>query len=657
MKDKHMISVLILTILFVVGCKKREYESTVEYHRQFEKLTITEITPKGWIRGFLERQRDGLTGHIEVAGYPFNTCLWACEKMKGSTKAWWPYEQTAYYLDGVHRLGILLEDEELVGKARKNTEYVLTHVEGNGRFGTNLADRWWRWPYASFNRILMTQYEVTGEVRILDALTDHYRTFEAEDFCDDLELANVEQLCWLYEQTDDTTFLTMAEEAYKLFKSDINYRNRSGQHGPSDISFASNRVPDHHGVVYMELAKVPVLLYKYTGKEAYLGEAENALAKMERYHALPGGLPSTTEHFEPTSETAGYEICNTAVFPYTYGHLLRINGDASLGDKIEKAVFNAGIGAITKDFKAHQYFSAPNQAIADASSNPFGHHPARMAFLPGHDVECCTGNVNRFMPYFVEQMWLSTPDHGLVANLYGPSSVKTEVGPEGQMVEIEAVTNYPFSDTIEFLFGANEAVEFPFLLRIPGWCASPQIILNGKLLAESVESGSYHRVDQIFNDGDVLTLVLPMEVEQKEWATNGLSIERGPLTFSLPVGYQRTRFGLENKGTEDFPGWKLKPTTDWNYTLADSNFVVVQKDVSGYPWEENGSPIAIRANLRKVYNWQLSTFFDDHFKVETRRTPAFPENLDLSEAIEELELVPYGNTLLRISVFPNPYLN
>ena len=64
-----------------------------------------------------------------MAGYPFNTCMWGYEKMEGSYKEWWPYEQTAYYLDGAFRLGLLLNDEELLEKARSNMVYVMEHID------------------------------------------------------------------------------------------------------------------------------------------------------------------------------------------------------------------------------------------------------------------------------------------------------------------------------------------------------------------------------------------------------------------------------------------------------------------------------------------------------------------------------------------------
>ncbi|RLD53521.1 MAG: hypothetical protein DRI97_13300, partial [Bacteroidetes bacterium] len=432
----------------------------------FYKVKISDVQPEGWIREFLERQKSGLTGHIEVAGYPFNTCMWGCEKMEGSYKEWWPYEQTAYYLDGAFRLGLLLNDEELLEKARSNMEYVMEHIDSTGRVSTQLADRWWRWPYASFFRLFMTEYQETGDRTYVEALHNHYLTFTANDFADDLELANVEELCWIYGKTGDQRMLDTAEEAYRLFNSSIENRNRAG----ADMQFASDRIPDHHAVVYLELVKIPAILYSYTGNENYLNDAIHGIEKMEKYHMLIAGLPSSTEHFTGTSELSGTETCNTAVFPYTYGHMLRITGEANLGDKIERAVFNGGIGAITKDFKAHQYFSAPNQFIATLTSNDYGHHPARMAFAPGHDVECCTGNVNRFMPYYVEQMWLKTQDHGLVAALFGPCSVRAEAGKKSVLLTIVEETDYPFSERIDFKIQTRESVTFPLYIRIPQWC-------------------------------------------------------------------------------------------------------------------------------------------------------------------------------------------
>ena len=235
--------------------------------------------------------------------------------------------------------------------------YVLNKKRiANGRLGPqDLKGRWNKWPYAGFLRSFMTEYTVNHNPAIIDAMMKHYSTYQGEDFADELDVCNAEELCWLYGITDDASMLQKARNCIRHFKSDHKYRDRDGR----DINFASDMIPDYHAVVYIEIVKIPAILYSYTGKKAYLDEALHGIAQMEKYDMLVSGVPSSNEQLNGISELAGHETCNLSTIPYTYGYMLQITGDAHWADKIEKAVFNAGIGAVTKDFRAEQYFSAP----------------------------------------------------------------------------------------------------------------------------------------------------------------------------------------------------------------------------------------------------------------------------------------------------------
>ena len=78
---------------------------------------MKDVRPEGWLLGQLQTQKEGLTGHPEALSYPYNTCLWAGEipRMGTHGQDWWRYEQTAYYTDGLLRLGYLLGDDEFIG--------------------------------------------------------------------------------------------------------------------------------------------------------------------------------------------------------------------------------------------------------------------------------------------------------------------------------------------------------------------------------------------------------------------------------------------------------------------------------------------------------------------------------------------------------------
>ena len=54
-----------------------------------------------------------------------------------------------------------------------------------------------------------------------------------------------------------------------------------------------------------------------------------------------------------------------------------------------------------------------------------------------------------------------------------------------------------------------------------------------------------------------------MRIAVRTWAKNhnAVSVDYGPLTFSLKIGEKWTRYG----GTDDWPEWEVHPTTAWNY--------------------------------------------------------------------------------------------
>ncbi len=607
----------------------------IGYRTRWKRLPLGSIQPAGWLAEALGRQVTGLTGHIADSGYPFDTCLWAGDKMEGSPTAWWPYEQTAYFLDGAVRVGHLIGNAALLDLVRANHAWVRDHVLPSGRFATVLTERWRHWPYASFARSVRAAFEITGDRSPVDLLHRHYLTFEPADFADVLELANVEALCWLFELTGDQKLLTLAEQAYALFLAEPANREWFG----CDIDFAGDRPPTTHGVVYLELVKIPALLFEATGRQDYLDAALKGIQTMEAHSLLVSGLPSSTEHFEGRDETCGHETCNTAVLPYTYGVFLRLTGEAIYADRIEKAVFNAGFGSVTKDFCTHQYFSAPNQPVVGSDSNPYGHHPARLAYQKAHDVQCCTGNVNRFLPYFTEQLWLAdgtsgTP--GLTAALYAPCTVTALVGKTPQRVTLTEVTNYPFEHTVQFRLSTTKPVRFPLRLRIPAWCRAAFVSLNGDKLDMSPLPGEWAVIEREFRDGDLVRLEFEAAVTTSEWPNAGLAFEYGPLVFSLPVeNGQPWNFGLDS------------PKAGRGQT-----FELVHRPVSGYPWDPAHAPLSLQIVGRRLSGWKLKTSVDPRHGKSVTVVTKFPAKRKAAGSAVPLTLLPYGCTTARVTVFP-----
>jgi hypothetical protein len=614
----------------------------------FEEQSIIGSKPKGWLLEFLNRQRSGMTGHPDVLSYPFNTCLWAGNIQRiGENHGdnWWRYEQTAYYTDGLIRLGYLLGDTALIRKGREGVVYTLDHTQKNQRLGPALFAS--QWPIAVFFRAMQADYMATGDSRLLNALHAHYLSYTPADLGkNNRAIVNIEGALWVYGKTHDTKLLELSEQAYALGGFELNLKN--------SLSPDKNVM---HGVTYMEIAKLPAILYTYTGKKEYLDAAVNAMRKLDRDHMLPDGVPSSNEFLDGKNALSSHETCDITDYTWSLGYLLMATGDATWADHLEKAVFNAGPGAVSKDFKNLQYFSSVNQFIATGTSNQnkFKHGSTWMAYWPCHETECCAGNVNRFMPNYVARMWMRNQQGGPVAALYGPSEEKLTPPGAKYPILIKEETNYPFSDQIKFVFDTQEAVDMPFTFRVPAWCSGATLMINQHAYKGELKPGKFITINRKFKKGDRLTLHLPMKIKLEQLANQGTSVQRGPLLFAYAIPETvsidtATYANLGGKKSPDpnFPALDIRPAGAWNYALnrqLSSSIAVAFKNMKGYPLDPGQSPVCIRVPVNLVKNWVLET------GGITPRLPA-KGTFSTDSGVSTITLVPYGSTRLRLSVFP-----
>ena len=455
-------------------------------------------------------------------------------------------------------------------------------------------------------------------------------------------------MLWTYGKTGNKKLLDLCESAY----NDGKFGDLTPEVAASDERLSM------HGVTCMEELKLPMLLYAYTGKQRYLDLALNAERKLTRDHMLPDGVPASAEALVGNENVINsHETCDISDYSWTLEQFLLTTGDARWADKIEKAVFNAGAGAVTKDFRALQYFSSVNQVIATGRSNhnDFFHGSTWMAFRPTHQTECCSGNVHRFMPNYVTYMWLRGNDGAIAAALYGPSVGEFEL-PDGRTCRIEQRTAYPFDGEIEFVFSMKGKAEIPFQLRIPGWCDDASIRINGKSWKGECPKGSFVTIRRKFRDGDRIRLHLGMEPVVTPLPGQGVYIQRGPLVFSYAVPQRKTEdttvyANMNGKvpANPEFKCWSIEPAGAWNYALcagAKPEVILPEGiDAGSYPFDAEQAPVKIRVPVKRI-DWTLE---------EERYTPRLPEGgkaRAISDKTEYLDLIPYGCTELRLTVFP-----
>ncbi|MCF8346724.1 MAG: glycoside hydrolase family 127 protein, partial [Bacteroidales bacterium] len=284
------------------------------------------------------------------------------------------------------------------------------------------------------------------------------------------------------------------------------------------------------------------------------------------------------------------------------------------------------------------------------------YYPSNMAYAPGHTVACCTGNINRFIPYYVMQMWMKTADNGIVASLFGPSELSTNAGSRDIPVTITQQTGYPFDEKIIFHVQPEKSTEFEFLIRIPEWCKDATVFINGVQSDQVPVPGTFFSTVRKWKPGDRVEVSLPMRIETRSWPHNGISIERGPIVFSLPVEDSMVIAQSYEKSTEIFPAYDIFPAGSWEYglDLSDPEEVRVEFYMNdAYPWKIEQVPVRLKVPARRVLNWSLELVGEGESEEARFHVSCFPDEPVFSGEQQAIELVPYGTTQLRVTVFPD----
>ena len=612
----------------------------------FLLLPLGSVKPRGWLRGQLEIQANGLGGHLDEFWPDVGPdSAW----LGGSGEGW---ERGPYFLDGLLPLAYLLDDQRLIAKVKPWIEWTLTHQRADGGIGPPTNTDWW--PNMIMLKVLTQYQEATADPRVVPLLTRYFEHHAAQMDASPLkewaiyrwhdELLTV---LWLYNRTGDAKLLGFAR---RLAKQGFDWKQQF-----ADFRY-TGKVPrpeaklNTHVVNNAMALKMSGLWWLVTGDPDDRRAVGHQLATLDRYHLLPNGVHSGDEHYAGANPSQGTELCAVVEGMFSVEHLLAIVGDPALGDRLEKMTYNALPGTFDGDMWAHQYDQQPNQVLCSLrprswttngpESNLFGLEP---------NYGCCTSNFHQGWPKFVSSLWMATPDGGLVAPAYGPSEVRTTV--RGNVaVTLTEDTEYPFRDRVSIVVSPARAATFPLLLHVPAWATDAEIAVNGQRQA-SVKPNTFHRIERSWKPGDRVTLRLPMAVRATRWFNDSVALERGPLVYSLRIGedWRKVTSGMKNPARPPAVDWEVHPTTAWNYALAidpekaAAAVTVTEKPLGRVPFSVQGAPVELQVPGRLLDGWAMVSGSAD----APPKSPVTATGPD-----EKLTLVPYGSAKLRITAFP-----
>ena len=629
---------------------------------RFIGLPVGSVEPRGWLREFLKRQREGLTGHLgEISAWlQKEDNAWLSKDGKGK----YGWEELPYWLKGYIELAYIFNDPKMLAECRVWIEGVLASQRPDGdfgpdeRFGDDGSRDYWANMVMLF--CLQSYYEHEGDARVLNLMTKYFNyqlTVPDEKMLTHYWQKmrggdNLASIHWLYNRTGNPELLRLAE---KIHRCTANWKMQ-------------NDLPNWHNVNIAECFREPGQFYLQSHDASDLQAAYANFAEVrKRYGQVPGGMFGGDENCR-----AGYddprqavETCGLVEQMLSDEMLMQISGDPFWADHCEEVAFNTFPAAVMPDFTALRYLTAPNMAVSDSKNHAPGiENGGPFLMMNPFSSRCCQHNHSHGWPYFNKSLWLATPDNGVCAAMYSASEVHVKVG-DGTAVRFAEDTQYPFEDTIRLKFSADKPVKFPLYLRIPAWCQSPQVSLNGTVAEVKPGAGKFLRIERKWKTGDVVSLRLPMQIAVQKWTHNhdSVSVNYGPLTYSLKIGerYERhdstkTAIGDSSwqKGADPskWPAYEIQPTTAWNYGLVldeqhpEKSFTVNVGYWPGnnFPFTTESVPITMSVKAKRIPEWRLDRY---GLCAVLQGSPVLSD-----EPEETVTLIPMGAARLRISAFP-----
>ena len=380
-------------------------------------------------------------------------------------------------------------------------------------------------------------YQATGKRKLLDVcirMTDHMMSQFGPGKRhwvpghEEIELALVK----LYQTTQEQKYLDFA---YWLLEERGHGHGTMGDEGKWNPVYYQDIVPvrqltdiSGHAVrcmyLYCGMADVAALKND-TGYIAAMDRLWDDVVHRNMY--ITGGVGSShdnegfTEDYDLPNLDAYCETCASVGMVLWNQRMNQLTGDSKYIDILERSLYNGALAGISLGGDRFFYVN-PLESKGD-------HHRQEW-----YGCACCPSQLSRFLPSIGNYIYASSDD-ALWVNLYIGNTGQIRIGETDILLTQE--TDYPWDGSVKLTISTSQPLEKEIRLRIPNWCKTYDLSINGKRINVSEEKG--YAVIKDWKSQDVIALDMDMPVEivaadpHVKENFGKRAIQRGPLVYCM----------------------------------------------------------------------------------------------------------------------------
>ena len=380
-------------------------------------------------------------------------------------------------------------------------------------------------------------YQATGKRKLLDVcirMTDHMMSQFGPGKRhwvpghEEIELALVK----LYQTTQEQKYLDFA---YWLLEERVHGHGTMGDEGKWNPVYYQDIVPvrqltdiSGHAVrcmyLYCGMADVAALKND-TGYIAAMDRLWDDVVHRNMY--ITGGIGSSrdnegfTEDYDLPNLDAYCETCASVGMVLWNQRMNQLTGDSKYIDVLERSLYNVALAGISLGGDRFFYVN-PLESKGD-------HHRQEW-----YGCACCPSQLSRFLPSIGNYIYASSDD-ALWVNLYIGNTGQIRIGETDILLTQE--TDYPWDGSVKLTISTSQPLEKEIRLRIPDWCKTYDLSINGKRINVPKEKG--YAVIKDWKSQDVIALDMDMPVEivaadpHVKENFDKRAIQRGPLVYCM----------------------------------------------------------------------------------------------------------------------------